>query len=100
MEIPIIEQYTADVVFLLARANNSGRIRFGCRDTGISSNSIVNIAYGITDLSEQELPSDRFDLDACRLMWEKLPEHRKTPNAWAALTLANTAIAEKEKAKK
>lgn len=65
------------------------------RDTGTSSNSIVAIAYGVKDLSEQEMPSDMSDLMACERMWDKLPNHRKTKDALKAMDAARMHIKNK-----
>jgi len=79
----------ADVNFLLGRSMKSGGMSLSSeRDTGISSNSIVAIAYGIGELSQQELPSDSNDLQACRNMWHKLPGHRQTEDAIQAMVNA------------
>lgn len=88
------EQLSADVAFLLARANRASSfstVEEG-RDTGLSSNSIVRIAYGAEEPSKQELPSDKSDLAACERMWEKLPAHRKTDAAKAAMEKARKAL--------
>ena len=83
-------EHEADVDFLVHRAVLAGICRFSDshRDYGLSSNSIVSIAYGLMPLEEQEMPSDRWDLAACERMWRKLPEHRKTENAVLAMDRA------------
>jgi hypothetical protein len=58
----------------------------------MSSNSIVAIAYGITPLENQTLPSDWSDLNACEKMWLKLPAHRRTPDATTALDRARVEV--------
>lgn len=90
-----IEQLKADVKFLAERAHKAGSWSSGDegRETGVSSNSIVAIAYGLT--TEQQLPSDTSDLAACRRAWAKLPEHRKTSAAITAMDEAELFIAEK-----
>lgn len=83
----------ADREFLLDRSTKAGTCRLsGYRDTGISSNSIVAIAYGIEKLKDQRMPSDHADIEACRNMWEKLPKHRKTKDAKQAMTRAEIVI--------
>jgi len=83
----------ADFDFLLTRAMKAGSCSFTeDRETGQSSNSIVGIAYGIVPLDEQILPRDRSDLNACINMWKKLPEHRRTGDALAAMYRAENAI--------
>lgn len=78
-----------DLDFLLERAMEAGCTRLiGVRDCGESSNSIVAIAYGLIPLSKQEMPYDRDDKNACEQMWQKLPEHRKTKDAKAAMKRA------------
>lgn len=92
-----IEQLKLDVKFLLERAQKAGSCSFGSeeegRETGVSSNSIVAIAYGLT--TKQELPWDIFDLAACRRMWSKLPAHRKTTAAINAMDAAETFVAKR-----
>ncbi len=84
------EQLLKDVDFLADRATRTGRVEFGGvgRDTGMSSNSIVAIAYGLSSLSDQILPGDASDMASCERMWRKLPEHRKTGDALAAMEVA------------
>lgn len=84
-----------DITFLLDRSLRAGSCTFTGRDTGTSSDSIVAVAYGLVALSKQQLPSDQYDLDACNRMWAKLPEHRKTPDAIAALARATKHITRK-----
>jgi len=84
------EQLKLDIDFLAARQMKAGS--FGSsglgRDTGVSANSIVCIAYGLRKLSEQKLPGDYYDLQACERMWDKLPKHRKTGDAVKAMEAA------------
>ena len=80
-----------DVAFLAGRSMNAGRVRFASdRDTGMSSNYIVALAYGVE--AERRLPSDAADLAACERMWEKLPEHRKTEVVVMAMDDAREAL--------
>lgn len=73
-----LDELIKDVEFLVKRASkaNSCNFRDYYRDSGISSNSIVAIAYEQSDI--QILPADIYDLLACERMWLKLPIHRKT----------------------
>jgi len=81
-----VSQKTADIAFLVDRTMKAGTCNFTEeRDTGMSSNSIVAIAYGKQKLKNQILPGDFSDLSACRNMWKKLPEHRKTEDAKKAM---------------
>ena len=84
------EQILKDVEFLADRATRTGRVEFGAvgRDTGMSSNSIVAIAYGLSSLSDQILPGDASDMASYERMWRKLPEHRKAGDALAAMEVA------------
>lgn len=83
----------ADLAFLIPRSLLAGVWRSSEeRDTGTSSNSIVAIAYGVHGLDAQILPGDRADLEACELMWAKLPIHRKTCMAIAAMERAREAV--------
>lgn len=77
----------ADVAFLVDRSIRTGSLSFSetGRDTGMSSNSIVAIAYGVEKLKDQYLPSDPSDALSCRNMWAKLPAHRKTKDAITAI---------------
>lgn len=85
----IMRQHAEDIAFLVPRASRAGWIEFGAkRDYGMSSNSIVAIAYGVRPLDKQVMPSDLDDMRACRNMWAKLPEHRKTPDAVLAMQRA------------
>jgi hypothetical protein len=86
-------EYKADIAFLLARACQAGGMSFREeRDVGLSSNSLVAIAYGSTE--PQILPRDQSDLDACERAFARLPEHRKGAKATAALYRARVAITE------
>jgi len=75
-----VEELIADLEFLV------GRIKYAWRtersgvvgEWGLSSNSLVAIAYGCMDVEDQKLPVDKWDLAACEKMWELLPSHRKT----------------------
>ena len=75
-----------DIAFLSRRHHLHAKSSYGAnRETGMSSNSIVDIAYGVIDICEQILPADQYDLAAVKRMWKYLPEHRKTPlvqRAW------------------
>jgi hypothetical protein len=83
----------ADFDFLLDRAMRCGWVTFTEeRETGISSNSIVGIAYGIESLNKQRMPGDFSDLNACRNMWKKLPPHRKEGDAKTAMERAEQKI--------
>ena len=94
-------QLLDDNKFLLNRCGSAGSISFGCgRDTGASSNSIVACVYSSQKLSDQVLPSDQGDLDACVRMWDKLPKHRKTKKAQTAMQRARDFIKEKYKSVK
>jgi len=89
----MVKETEQDIKFLLKRSMKAGCCNFTAeRDTGISSNSIVAIAYGFDDLSEQILPKDLSDFNACKKMWEQLPEHRKTDEAKQAFSRAARAI--------
>lgn len=86
-------ELTADVEFLSKRSLQAGSVSFFStsllrRDTGRSSNSIVAIAYGLTSLEKQIMPSDSSDMDSCEAMWEKMPEHRKRGDALLAMQKA------------
>lgn len=68
----------ADYNFLLERVEKAGTCSFEVdRDTGVSSNSIVAIAYRRLPLELQAMPGDISDLNACVLAYKKLPAHRK-----------------------
>lgn len=89
MKVYAKRQLKADIAFLSDRASRTGSCSFSQdRDTGISSNSIVAIAYGHTRLSDQRFPSDLSDMRSCENMWAKMPEHRKEGDALAAMEAA------------
>lgn len=79
-----------DIQFLAKRGLKASSFSFNeeGRDTGLSSNSIVGIAYGIIALEDQEMPGDLSDMLACERMWQKLPHHRKEGNAKKAMQKA------------
>lgn len=81
-----------DHKFLLNRAMQGGRVCFTEeRECGVSSNSIVAIAYGLIPPDEQKMPYDKSDYKACEKMWEHLPSHRKTRITRMAMERAETA---------
>lgn len=83
------EQLQQDLKFLAERQLKAGSVSFiGQRETGVSSNSIVAIAYGLTPLEKQELPSDVSDMQSCENMWKKLPKHRKIGDGLKAMEAA------------
>ena len=83
------EKLQQDIKFLAERQLKAGSVSFsGERETGISSNSIVAIAYGLEPLEKQRLPSDVSDMQSCENMWKKLPEHRKTGDGLKAMEAA------------
>jgi len=87
------KQLLEDVRFLADRSARTGGVAFGDRerDTGMSSNSIVAVAYGMKGVHPR-LPGDQSDLNACEEMWKKLPAHRKTYAVLAAMENAREAI--------
>lgn len=85
------EELMLDVGYLVARAERNedcwgdeSRL-----DTGISSNSIVMIAYGST--RRQEMPYDRDDYAACVRAVRGLPRHRRTAHVLGLLAEAKAA---------
>lgn len=83
------DELLADIDFLAKRQQKASSISFyGERDTGVSSNSIVSIAYGVAKLEDQSFPSDLPDMIACENMWKKLPAHRKTGDGLTAMERA------------
>ncbi len=84
------QQLEEDIRFLARRASIAGSFSTddSDRETGSSSNSIVSISYGEWNLNSQCMPSDWSDLQSCKRMWAKLPEHRKTHMAWIAMARA------------
>jgi len=87
------KQLQEDVDFLAKRSMRSSGITFGgkSRETGISSNSIVAIAYGLQQLKDQDFPSDLSDMESCERMWRKLPKHRKVGDAAKAMKAARNS---------
>lgn len=87
------KQLEQDIKFLAERQLHAGSVSFmGEREIGISSNSIVAIAYGIQPLEKQKFPSDLSDVKSCENMWKKLPEHRKKGDGLKAMVKALTAV--------
>ena len=85
------DQVLRDIEFLAQRAKHAGAASFSKeRETGLSSNAIVSLAY----LGEpvKHLPLDFSDLLACEGMFEKLPEHRKTRIVLNAMEQARAAV--------
>lgn len=83
-----MEEKDADIKFLAERNLRSGIDCMDERETGLSSDSIVAIAYGTLPPEKQILPSDKSDLMACERMWKKLPQHRKTASVIQAMERA------------
>jgi hypothetical protein len=85
-----IRELHADVRFLAKRQLNAAHVPSTDweRETGVSSNCIVAIAYGVLPPDKQVLPSDADDLAACERMWAKLPAHRKTEKVVKAMERA------------
>lgn len=83
------EQLEADVAFLVLRARCAGSAYFGAdRWTGMSSNALVDLAYG----GEQTaMPSDRSDYAACVRTYARLPVHRRTKAVREGLKRAREA---------
>ena len=87
------QELLLDVDFLSKRQANAGIIHFSNeRDYGLSSNSIVSIAYGLIPITKQIFPSDYSDMAACENMWDKLPKHRKKGDALKAMEAARHCI--------
>lgn len=85
------EQMREDINFLLARSMKAGCMSFTAeRDTGISSNSLVRLAYA--PVSVIEMPGDMSDLRACEKAYESLPSHRKTVEVLEALNKQRAAV--------
>ena len=81
-----------DITFLVERSMKSSGITFGSeRDTGMSSNSIVAIAYEVSTLENQCLPSDLSDMISCENMWIKLPANRRNGDAAKAMKKARSS---------
>lgn len=83
------EEMMADIQFLLARSECAGSCSFGSdRWTGLSSNSLVQFAYGG---KHDCMPSDRSDYAACVRTVRRLPKHRRTLAVMSALRKAREA---------
>lgn len=82
-------EHEADIAFLLSRAMAAGSADFTSgRWTGMSSNSIVAVAYGG---AQENLPWDRGDYAACVRTVRRLPKHRRTDAVMEALKRAREA---------
>jgi hypothetical protein len=78
-----------DIEFLVTRTMAAGCCDFtNERWTGMSSNSIVAVAYG---MEQKHLPSDRSDWAACVRTFRRLPSHRRTPRVREAMAVAKAA---------
>ena len=87
------EQMQSDIEFLARRAARSGAFSYSQdRDWGVSSNSLVSLAYGVGGL---EMPSDWWDYAACERAAKNLPAHRRTSEIDAALALQRAHVAKK-----
>lgn len=83
----------ADIDYLVARAESGNCCKdLGERDTGVSSNAIVRLAYGGDAPDQMERPYDLSDLAACALAVERMPEHRRTVAVELALAKAVAAV--------
>lgn len=84
-----VEEMQADIDFLLLRADCAGSCSFTSdRWTGMSSNSLVALAYGGR---QSCMPSDRSDYAACVRTFLRLPKHRKTQKVRDGLRKARAA---------
>lgn len=81
-----------DVNFLARRAQRAGSFSMLAdqRDWGISSNSLVSLAYGVGPL---QMPSDWADYAACERAFAAMPYHRRTPAIVEALELQKAHVA-------
>jgi hypothetical protein len=85
-----------DVAFLLDRVRWAGRCLFtGDREVGISSNSIVAIAYGQKTLAEQEVlrVTDHAAVEALRAAADVAKRMRVTVVKWPGLINVNKPYA-------
>lgn len=81
----------ADIDFLLSRSMQAGQLLMTDeRDTGLSSNSLVRLAYRPGSIVE--MPLDEDDLGACERAYAALPAHRKTIEVLEALDSQRQAI--------
>lgn len=77
------DQMQADIEFLARRAQRAGSFSTSeARDWGVSSNSLVSLAYGVGELA---MPSDWYDYAACERAAHAMPLHRRTEAVWRAL---------------
>ena len=85
------EQMQADIEFLAKRAGRAGKfsVQEG-RDWGISSNSLVSLAYGVGSL---EMPGDWWDYAACERALSNMPVHRQTDVVREALVAQKKHVA-------
>ena len=96
---PTKQQLDEDIQFLRKRANRAGSCTFGGegRSWGISSNAIINFAYGGPWPRKSQMPWDQSDLNACERAVKRLPEHRRTPKVMKALQNARDALKRRDK---
>lgn len=87
------QELKIDIEYLVNRQIKSNGLHFtDDRETGLSSNSIVAIAYGVYTLENQILPGDHSDLRSCEKMWLGLPAHRKNEQAIEAMNRARSSL--------
>lgn len=76
-------EYEQDIAFLVERQRAAGSCDFtSARWTGMSSNAIVDFAYGG---KQDAMPYDRSDYAACVRTVRRLPCHRRTTAVLNAL---------------
>lgn len=79
-------EHEQDIAFLVERQRAAGSCDFTSdRWTGMSSNSLVCVAYGGP---QEHMPYDRGDYAACVRTVRRLPRHRRTAAVMAALRKA------------
>ncbi len=75
-----------DIRFLARRAERAGWLEPRTwRDTGVSANSLVSLAYGMIDSRDQDMPGDWYDYAACVRTVRRMPRHRRSRAVTKAL---------------
>lgn len=82
-----------DFAFLVFVTRPVARETLGGARFGPASDSIMRIAYGADTTEALVFPADPAELWGCEIIFDKLPEHRKTNAAANALQAARDKIA-------
>lgn len=95
-ENEVIARLTSERDFLLARAGHAGKCMFGGkRWTGVSSNALVDIAFGVAPERDSR-PYDGADLAACYRTMMRLPAHLISETVLAKLEAGEAFVTDRQ----